>query len=848
MVDIVQYRAAIGVFHTCLLNRKGFQSDFYFWSFIFPNFVFYNWVLPKLILLCGDVQINPGPNNKDISTHNINIGYVNVRSILAQVNDPSDLTKKVCKFELLKNHVLYYEYDIFGVSETWLDDSVSSSELLIPGYLPPIRRDISRHQGGSLVYISENIPARRRSDIEPLGSEIICCEVQINKLKLLICVCYRAPHFDVIDFTSDINDIIDAGTLNFHSVIFIGDFNARNAQFWSNDRSTAEGRVLFNIFHSQNYTQLIYEPTRVVSNCSSCIDLIFMNNQSIISNAGVRSQIGNCDHCPIFISLNKIITKPKSFKRWVWDLKRGDFNKFRSLLLDAAWENCYSHENFDDVVNEWMSLFTSIAEECVPHYETTIRPCDKSFMNSNLRRLMRKRDRLHSIFHRTNDPNIGQQYKDIRNQVVSEVRKAKEEILKHTDQCLSGTELSSRKWWSLCKAVANEKQTEHITPLIHENKIITDDLTKANIFNEYFISQSTLNETNAHLPNALPTCATSIDDKFVTAVDVYEILVNLDPSKATGPDGISNRLLKEAAVPISEPLADLFNHSLHIGQFPDIWKIANVTPIHKKNDAMLCTNYRPISLLPCISKVFEKILFEHIYTYLKANNLINRHQSGFTPGDSTINQLIAICNNIHKSLDVNDEVLAVFLDLSKAFDKVWHKGLLYKLELCGITGNLLDWLKSYLSGRKQKVVLNGASSSVLELHAGVPQGSVLGPLLFLIYINDISANLESDVYLFADDTSIFKKVNYDINSAATTINDDLEKIRKWSDNWLVSINPEKTVSMLFSSRRQPSKIPVMLLGQSIISSVDTHKHLGVHLSTNLSWGNHMCITIAKANK
>ncbi len=149
---------------------------------------------------------------------------------------------------------------------------------------------------------------------------------------------------------------------------------------------------------------------------------------------------------------------------------------------------------------------------------------------------------------------------------------------------------------------------------------------------------------------------------------------------------------------------------------------------------MLCNNYRPISLLCCISKILKKNLFNHIYTFLKENKLLNRNQSGFTPGDNTINQLINICNKIHCQLDNDDEVLTVVLDLTKAFDKVWHEGLLYIVKKIGITGNLLKWIESYLSNRKQRVVINGTKSNILQLHAGVPQGSVLGPLLFLIYI------------------------------------------------------------------------------------------------------------------
>ncbi len=160
-------------------------------------------------------------------------------------------------------------------------------------------------------------------------------------------------------------------------------------------------------------------------------------------------------------------------------------------------------------------------------------------------------------------------------------------------------------------------------------------------------------------------------------------------------------MLHEAAVPISLPLCHLLNYSLSTGYFPEVWKTAHVIPIHKKDNHRLCNNYRPISLLCCISKVFEKLFFKHIYNFLRVNGLLKTNQSGFTPGDSIINQLINICNKIHCQLDNDDEILAVFLDISKAFNKVWHKGLLYKLKQIGISGKLLKWIESYLSNRNQ---------------------------------------------------------------------------------------------------------------------------------------------------
>ena len=191
--------------------------------------------------------------------------------------------------------------------------------------------------------------------------------------------------------------------------------------------------------------------------------------------------------------------------------------------------------------------------------------------------------------------------------------------------------------------------------------------------------------------------------------------------------------------------------------YPDIWKRSNIIPVHKKNDKQLVNNYRPISILPSFGKIFEKIIFNKIYNFLLEENLLNSNQSGFRPSDSCINQLLAITREIFETFDCNPslEIRSVFLDISKAFDKVWHEGLLYKLKSMGISGELYNLLESYLSGRFQRVLLNGQSSSWKPALAGVPQGSILGPLLFLVYSNDLPNGLKSNAKLFADDTSLF---------------------------------------------------------------------------------------------
>ena len=241
---------------------------------------------------------------------------------------------------------------------------------------------------------------------------------------------------------------------------------------------------------------------------------------------------------------------------------------------------------------------------------------------------------------------------------------------------------------------------------------------------------------------------------------------------------------------ITIPLEIIFEESLKKGIFPDMWKKGNISA-HKKDDKTLINNYRPISLLPIFAKIFERVAYNSLFNYFLSNKLFTTSQSGFLPGDSCIAQLLSTIHEIQTAFDENPtvDVRGVFLDISKAFDKVWHDGLIFKLKSYGVEGGLLLLIKNYLHNREQRVVLNGQTSEWRRIKAGVPQGSVLGPLLFLIYINDLPDGITSICKIFADDTSLFSKV-LDVNKSVNELNSDLEKINQWAYQWKMQFNPD----------------------------------------------------------
>ena len=273
-------------------------------------------------------------------------------------------------------------------------------------------------------------------------------------------------------------------------------------------------------------------------------------------------------------------------------------------------------------------------------------------------------------------------------------------------------------------------------------------------------------------------------------------------------------------------------------------------PVHKKGNKQSLENYRPISLLPICSRTFERLISNEMFTFFTENNLISPNQSGFRLGDSCVNQLLAITHEIYKSFDEGFEVRGVFLDISKAFDKVWHEGLLRKLNQNGISGNLLKLLRDFLSYRKQRVVLNGQHSSWDNVKAGVPQGSILGPLLFLIYINDLSNNLSSNCKLFAHDTSLFSVVN-NIHTSATTLSQDLKAITKWAFQWKMAFNPDlskQAQEVIFSRKIKKLLHPTLLFNNIPLNNSLFQKHLGLTLDIKLNFSEHIKSIIKKISK
>ena len=457
------------------------------------------------------------------------------------------------------------------------------------------------------------------------------------------------------------------------------------------------------------------------------------------------------------------------------------------------------------------------------------------------------KEEIYKHFQRNNNNQQLEYLDNLTCRLANLVEEEKANYYDRLSRMLNDPKTSSKKYWSLLKTLMNGKKTPIIPPLLINNQFISDFKVKSNLFNNYFSDQCTPIANESQIPNEI----NHYTDKYLYNVrfsldDICNIIRNLDTNKAHGYDNISVRIIKIFGNSICKPLEIIFRCCLEVGIFPAIWKKANIVPIHKKNERNLLKNYRPVSLLPVCSKIFERIIFNSLYNYLHINKLLHPNQSGFKPSDSCTNQLVSISHLIFSSFDHpnSHEVRGVFLDMSKAFDKVWHEGLLYKLKCFGISRNLFNILKSFLSNRLQRVTLNGQNSELRVIRAGVPQGSILGPLLFLIYVNDLPQNLRSTVKLFADDVSLFSVVKNDVSLSANDLNHDLAMISNWSLQWKMSFNPDPSKQaneVLFSRKRNANPHPNLFFNGTKVNRVVSQKHLGITLDEKLSFNEHVSI-------
>ena len=738
-----------------------------------------------------------------------------------------------------------HQFDIIAVSESHLSDAIPDLDVNLPKY-NLFRGDRNRDGGGVALYVNDSFNCIRRPDLENGNMEILWVEIKLGTHSILLSVCYRPPNQTAEQVDSFIDLLTDTlysipGKQN-QSVVVMGDFNDRCTSWDSDHRDSELGLKLVNLINSLNMFQLITKPTRN----NNLLDLLITDSPGYFTDIDVMPSIDNLDHRIIHGTF--AIDRPKShtYTRKIWQYDQGNYDLLNNLLFLTDWDSFFSaSDNIDTLAENFTNLLTELAETCIPTKTVKVRPRDKPGMTSEVRRLFNVAKRLHKKAKK--NPIHMELFRNARRDAKSSFRKARAKYYSDISEKLLNPSTCTKTYWKLTKMVYGSKVAKGIPDLVDDESNVSDNYEKASLFNKYFTDQCSLppGSDADPLPEFKLLTDSKLDLIFTTPDEVRKILQTLNTCKASGPDGISNKILKECAHSLCVPLARLFNLSFQSGKFPSCWKLANVVPLYKKNDRQNVSNYRPVSLLCTLSKVLERIVHSRLYDYCTENKLLTDKNSGFKRGDSTINQLLHLTNKITEALDKKQDVCLVFLDITKAFDKVWHRGLLFKLRQLGLSDTVLKWFSSYLFERRQQVIVDGVSSSEMFLTAGVPQGSILGPLLFLIYINDLVEHLQCDPHLFADDTLLFDVFSNPFESAAR-INRDLKIIIDWGMIWKVIFNPVKTMFMLVSKKQTPIDYPPLMFNDTPIVKTNSHKHLGLTITDKFVWNDHIDNTIVKA--
>ena len=401
---------------------------------------------------------------------------------------------------------------------------------------------------------------------------------------------------------------------------------------------------------------------------------------------------------------------------------------------------------------------------------------------------------------------------------------------------------SNKTFWRFIKS--KKQDNVSISSLKSGSKVIFDSKGKASSFNEQFCSVFT-SENTSDTPNLGDSPYPTVKHITVTVEGVVKLLHSLKPNKASGPDAIPARILKDTAVEIAPILTVIFQQSLDTGTVPYDWTVANISPIYKKGDCSTPSNYRPVSVTSICSKLIEHIIFSQVMDHFDSHNILDDSQHGFRPSRSCESQLIITSQDLAKSLDNQEQVDAIVLDFSKAFDHVPHQRLLLKLKHYGIRDSLLGWIDNFLTKRSQRVVVVGQSSEWAPVTSGVPQGTVLGPLLFLAFINDLPAGLTSKARLFADDCLIYRSISSITD--AEDLQADLNSLHQWSSKWQMKFNVDKCHTMRITLRRNIIDTKYHL-GGSTLSMVTEYPYLGLTLTNNLSWQCHINGITNRANR
>ena len=736
------------------------------------------------------------------------------------------------KREELNTILIEEDIDILGITESWTHEFIEDAEISFNGY-KLYRKDRAEsvnedtRGGGVLLYVKNSL----RSFKEPYGegSESIWIKLKIGiNNEIVIGVCYRNPTISDEEETSLFDTIRQVARM---PCIIMGDFNFGGIN-WELVQPDSNSIDFVDLVNDSFLIQNVFEPTRD----ENILDLVFCSEIGMVEDMKVKCPIANSDHN--LLSWSVLCDNVREEKKQsTFNYDKGNFNEINRMMREINWNESMVDNSIDE---KWMKFSMKLLEcrnRFVP-IRTTGRKKIPPFMNNSVIKKIKKRNKIWSKYRDNPNFNALNQYKSLRNQITNDIRKAKRKFEMNLADRIKE---DPKTFYSYVRSKRISK--ESIGPLVNESGNITaDNHEMGRILNKYFASVFTVEDTrniDTLIPIVNKNLQVTLENVEITNTKIRKAIGSLKLNKAEGVDHINSTLLKNSIEGILEPLMIIYKESLKSGEVPKDWRRANVSPIFKKGSKKEAGNYRPVSLTCHAGKILEKILKEEIVQYLESNNLIYDSQHGFRQKRSCLTNLLEFMEIILKNIDSSEPVDVIFLDLQKAFDKVPHKRLILKLHEIGIRGKLLKWIESWLQGREQRVVLNGVASEWVKVESGVPQGSVLGPILFIIYINDLDENIKNKLLKFADDTKLLGNVGRE--EGVKEIQEDLLHIEEWADKWQMKFNADKCKVMHLG--RANARMKYSMDGVAL-EVVNQEKDLGVVISEDLKVAK-QCLKAAK---
>lgn len=748
-------------------------------------------------------------------------GHLNVRSIIS-------------KTEQLEHLLTDSNIDYLCLTETWLTPTTPLSVFNIPGY-NVYRRDRRKGKGGGvLIYVKDSIQSQQivfpENNLECVGVKLTLSP----EMYFAVFAVYRPP-----TATNEFYDCLNVILKQYGKmeVILMGDFNL-------NWQDKTRRKKLKDIAKTFQMTQMIHKPTRITKSSQTLLDLIFTNKPDRIRKI-YNLITGLSDHNLTLVSRKLSKTRFKN-----QNSMKGKSMPFIASKDMALIENEIKQINWHDTIGSLpcepacADLMSTIKGIILKYTRKRGKKTNKKYnlpwFNINLWELMKKRDASLKKFLKSKLNTDHLIFKSLRNKVTQQLRKARANFFLNVISEAKGN--SKKLWKSIDKLLGREKSANKHLKLMVDGCIQDDDKIIAECFNDYFINsvrEMSLSSPKIQLTQALTCNDSAFKFSLINTEKVENVISLLSNSKAKDIYGCDTAFLKQHKTSIMIPLVMIINKSFNENIFPSVFKPAIVTPVHKSGDTQEVSNYRPISILPAASKVIEKVVAEQLIAHLDSKSFFHPMQFGFRKKHSTETACCYFLEEIKTSLDQGGVVGAVFLDLRKAFDTVNHEVLIHKLAKYDISTNVQNWIKSYLINRKQCVQINGTLSTSLVSTMGVPQGSILGPLLFCLYINDLPSVCKGiNIVMYADDTVLYTH-GRSATDVAKKLSSVMSKVSHWLHDSCLTLNVEKTVTMFFTNRFILKTYPEILVNGQLIKHVDKFKYLGVILDSTLSFKGHV---------